>query len=91
MAGENTIQDAIDRGESIRVYCNVCQHNALLDLLALRDKFGPGFSILRKDLAPRLRCAACDPSSPRNVSLICTPGTREYGGNPYTKAKDGGR
>lgn len=77
-----SIQDCIDRGESIRASCNECRHHALLDLLALRDKFGPDFSVLRKDLALRLRCTVCNAKS---ISLTCTPGTREYGGNPYMK------
>ncbi len=87
MAGTYTIEQAIDRGESIRASCNVCRHHALLDLLAIRDKFGPGLSVLRKDLVPRLRCTGCNTKN--NASLTCTPGTREYGGNPYTKARDG--
>ncbi|MFA7604884.1 MAG: hypothetical protein WCY29_17960 [Novosphingobium sp.] len=86
MTGTSTIQGAIDRGESIRAYCNACHHHALLDLIALRDKYGPDFSMSRKNLAPRLRCTACKGT---NISLICTPGTPEYGGNPYTKAKGG--
>ena len=81
-----SIQDSIERGESIRVSCNACRHHALLDLLALRDKFGPDFSVLRKDLAPRLRCTACNA---KNISLTCTPGTPEYGGNPYIKKSSG--
>lgn len=81
-----TIQDAIDLGETIRANCNTCQHHAVLDLIALRSRLGPDHGALHRDLAPLLRCSACGGKS---ISLTMTPGSREYGGNPYTKAKGG--
>lgn len=81
-----TIQGAIDLGETIRAHCNTCQHHAVLDLIALRDRLGPDHGALHRDLAPLLRCSACGGKS---IALTMTPGSNEYGGNPYTKAKDG--
>jgi len=84
----NTIQGIIDRGETIRAYCHntSCHHNAVLDVLALRDRFGPDYRMRSDYLIPKLRCTKCGGKS---VGIICTPGTREYGGNPYEKAKGG--
>lgn len=76
-----TIADAIARGNRIWAYCiqSNCRHMAVLDLLALRDCLGPNHGALRADLVPKLRCAKC---GSRRVGII-TPGTKEYGGNPY--------
>lgn len=82
----STLQGAIDLGMGIRANCRDCGHNALLDLLALRDKLGPDHGALHKDLAPLLVCKEC---RGKNIGMTAIPGTREYGGNPYTKAKDG--
>lgn len=81
-----TIQGAIDLGETIRADCNECRHHAVLDLLALRDRLGPEHGALHRDLVPLLRCSAC---GGKNISLTMLPGSPEYGGNAYTKAKDG--
>jgi hypothetical protein len=59
---------------------------AVLDLPTLRDRLGPDHGALRADLVPKLRCAKC---GSRQVGIIITPGTKEYGGNPYREASDG--
>lgn len=82
----STLQGAIDMGQRTRATCNRCGHHSLLDLLALRDKLGPDHGALHKDLVPLLRCSKC---GGKNIGLTAIPGSREYGGNPYTKAKDG--
>ena len=41
---------------------------------------GADHGALRADLVPKLRCAQC---GSRRVGIIITPGTKEYGGNPY--------
>lgn len=82
----DTIQGAIDLRESIRATCNDCGHNAMLDLLALRAKLGPNHGALHKDLVPLLVCSEC---GGKRSSLTMIPGSIEYGGNPYTKAKRG--
>ena len=74
-----TIQDSIDRGETIRAYCHVhlCHHNAVVDMLALRDRLGPDHGAMHDDLTPKLRCTKC---GGRKVGLICTPNARQYSG-----------
>lgn len=84
----HTIQQRIDLGDTIHVYCHNshCHHNAALDLLALRDKLGPDHGAMRDDLVPKLRCSKC---GGKDVGIIISPGTKEYGGNPYQKARGG--
>jgi len=85
MAGR-TIQDVIDSGDTIRAYCHAyqCNHSAVLDMIALRDRFGPDHGAMHDDLVPKLRCIKC---GGKKVGIISTPGTKEYGGNPYLKSK----
>lgn len=85
MAGR-TIQDVIDSGDTIRAYCHahLCNHSAVLDMIALRDRFGPDHGAMHDDLVPKLRCLRC---GGKKVGIISTPGTKEYGGNPYLKSK----
>lgn len=80
-----TIGDAIARGDKIWGCCieSSCRHMAVLHLLALRDRLGPDHGALRADLVPKFRCAKC---GNRRVGIISTPGTKEYGGNPYAGA-----
>jgi len=79
-----TIQDVIDEGETITAYCHayLCNNKSVLDMLALRDRFGPDHGAMHDDLVPKLRCTKC---GGRKVGVICTPGSKEYGGNPYLK------
>lgn len=83
-----TIAEAIARGDRIWGYCieSSCRHMAVLDLLALRDRLGPDHGALRADLVPKLRCSKC---GSRQVGIFSTPGTKEYGGNPYREVSDG--
>jgi hypothetical protein len=84
--GNKTIQDVIESGETITAYCHasLCNHSAVLDMLALRDRFGPDHGAMHDDLVPLLKCAKC---GSKKVGIICTPGSKQYGGNPYLKAK----
>ena len=68
----------IDSGDTIRAYCHayLCHHNAVLDMVALRERFGPDHGAMHDDLVPKLRCVKC---GGRKVGIICTPGTKEYG------------
>lgn len=72
-----TIQDQIDNGATVRVYCHNqrCRHSAVLDLLKLRDKLGPDHGAMHDDLAWKLRCSKC---GGKKVGLIYAPGTNEY-------------
>lgn len=83
-----TVEEVIKRGETIRAYCHnsACHHNAVLDALAIRDRFGPDFEMTHDNLTPKLRCIRC---GGRDVGIIRTPGTKEYGGNPYLKSRGG--
>lgn len=83
-----TIADVIALGQTIYAYCYnpACRHITVLDMLALRDRLGPDHGALRADLVPKLRCTKC---GGRQVGIISIPGTKEYGGNPYLKTKDG--
>ncbi len=75
-------------GETIVAYCHtyLCNHKGTLDLLTLRDRFGPDHGAMHADLVPKLRCTKC---GGRKVRIVCTPGTKEYGGSPYRKARGG--
>lgn len=84
-----TIQNVIDSGEVIRAHCQnwECRHSAELDMLALREKFGGRAYFMASDVEPWLRCTKCHG---RKAGIICTPGNaKQYGGNPYLKAKGG--
>ncbi len=81
-----TIQDVIDSGDTVTFFCHtyLCFNKSIIDMLALRDRLGPDHGAMHDDLVPKLRCTKC---GKRSVGLTCTPGTKEYGGNPYLKAK----
>lgn len=77
----STIQSYIDRNHTITAYhdagqSNPCQHGAKLDLIALRDKLGPDYSIPDNHAAfvGMLRCAACGRRA--NMSIVISPPTR---------------
>lgn len=78
MKGE-TIQSFIDSGDRLTAWCHNsrCNHNAILDMHALRERLGPDHGAMHGDLVHKLRCAKC---GGKKVGLICTPGTKEYGG-----------
>ena len=65
----HTIQDRIDNGEWVSVWCHrpTCAHHADLDLLHLRDKLGPDHGAMHADLVPKLRCSVC---GSKNVGII---------------------
>ena len=77
----STIQSYIDTGHTITAYHSVgqpnpCQHGAKLDLIALRDKLGPDYSIPdnHASFVVMLRCAACGRRG--NMSIIVSPPRR---------------
>jgi len=88
MHDNSTIQGMIDGGYSTRAYCQnaKCGHYADLDWPALRDRLGPDHGSMHDDIVPLLVCSKC---GGKDIGLIMTPGTKEYGGNPYGRAKGG--
>lgn len=88
MSSNRTIQGMIDGGYKTRAYCHNprCGHHAEIDWLALRVKLGPDHGALHDDIVPKMVCSKCGGKA---IGLIVTPGTKEYGGNPYEKAKGG--
>lgn len=85
---KKTIQNVVDAGEAIRAHCHnwECRHSAELDMLALREKFGGQAYFMASDVEPWLRCTKC---GGRRAGIICTPSAKQYGPNPYAKAKGG--
>jgi hypothetical protein len=79
-----TFQSLIDGGMSVRAYCHDhrCNHNQVLDLEKLRDRFGPDAPAMHDDIAPKLRCARC---GGKKVGLIYTPAGKSTWDNPYLK------
>lgn len=57
----NTVQDLIEGGYTVTVYChNPRRHRcAILDLIEIRQRFGPDQSLLFDDIKPKLRCKQC--------------------------------
>lgn len=55
------LRDAIDKRDTIIAYCDAsyCHHHGILDLIALRDRFGPDHGAMARDLVPKLRCTKC--------------------------------
>ncbi len=82
MANGWTFQSLIDKQMTVRAYYHDyrCNHKAVLDLAALRDKLGPDAPAMHDDLVPKLRCAKC---GGKQIGLICTPPTRA--GNPFMR------
>lgn len=56
-----TIQDVLDSGDTIRVWCHhpPCGHHGTLDFVALREKLGPDHGAMHDDLVPKLKCSRC--------------------------------
>ena len=85
MAKGWTFQSLIDAKMTVMAQCHraPCNHNQVLDLVKLRDRFGPDAPAMADDLIPKLRCAKC---GGKKVGLIYTPDTTP---NAYGKAKGG--
>ena len=85
MANGWTFQSLIDARMTVMAHCHhgPCNHNQVLDLVKLRDRFGPDAPAMADDLIPKLRCAKC---GGKKVGLIYTPDTTS---NAYGKAKGG--
>lgn len=82
-----TIQEAIDRRETIWVHCHAshCWHHSKLDLIALRDRLGPDHGAMHDDLVPKLRCSKCRGPKGKNIGLSLIPDTKEYRAHPYAE------
>ena len=85
MAKGWTFQSLIDAKMQVTACCHhaPCNHHQVLDLVKLRDRFGPHAPAMADDLIPKLKCAKC---GSKRVGLIYTPDTTP---NAYGKAKDG--
>lgn len=83
-----TIQGVIDLGHRLTAWCQnpQCGHRADLDMLALRDRFGPDHGAMYNDLVPKLVCSKCGGTQ---VGLTVTTGEKQRGSNPYEQAKGG--
>ena len=85
-----TLQSLIDGDMNVTAYCqsSPCHHSRRLDLVSLRDRFGPDWPAMHDDLAPKMKCAKC---GGRHVGLIYSPAGNEkmVPKNPYKLARDG--
>lgn len=72
MSKGHTIQSLIDAGVILSAYCHrpACAHKSDLDLIKLRDKYGPDHGAMHDDLVPKLRCSEC---GSKKVGLIHHP------------------
>lgn len=74
-----TIQAAIDNRDTITAWCEAayCHHHSNLDLVALRERFGPAHGAMARDLVPKLRCTKCEAKGigrrGREVSISIQP------------------
>lgn len=75
MRANGTLQECIDNGYTITVWCPN-GHSTELDLVALRDRLGPDHSAMRDALLPRLRCTKCGAKA---NALISSPVTGPQG------------
>lgn len=85
MAGKGwTFQSLIDEKMTVTAHCHhaPCNHSQKLDLVKLRDRFGPDAPAMADDLTPKLKCAKCDG---KRVGLIYTP---DITPNAYRKATE---
>ena len=55
----NSIQDFIDDGTSVTIFCHSCNHRGELDLVKLRDRLGPDHGMLFDEIKDYLRCGNC--------------------------------
>lgn len=83
-----TWQSLIDGRMTLTAFCHdpACNHSQKLDLVKLRDRYGPDASAMEWDVRPKLKCARCQG---RRVGLSYTPDTSPAGwqGSSYRKAK----
>ncbi|CAN7578278.1 hypothetical protein [Mesorhizobium sp. LjNodule214] len=77
-----TFQSLIDAKTTVTAYCHYapCNNSKPLDLVKLRDRFGPDAPAMAEDLVRKLKCGRC---GGRKVGLIYTPDTSPTG---YRKA-----
>lgn len=86
----DTFQSLIDEKAKLRANCGnpTCMRSAELDLVALRDKYGPDGSAMHADIAHKLRCTKC--GDPRTFLTVHVDTAKPSGWvNPYIKAKGG--
>lgn len=67
----NTLAELIALRHTVTAVCAPCNHHEILDLQALREKYGPDMRLRR--IALRLRCTKC---GARDCGVIVTPVTR---------------
>jgi hypothetical protein len=55
-----TLQSLIDADMTVAAHCqrSACNHSQLLDLVQLRDRFGPDMPVMRDEPWPRLQCSS---------------------------------
>jgi hypothetical protein len=88
----STYQKLIDADMTVTAFCHnrACGHHRQLDLVKMRDKFGPDAPATRDDIVPKLRCSAC---GGREIGLVLSPRSNEKRQaqtpkpNRYEKAK----
>lgn len=61
MAARDSVQDYIDSGTVVAMYCHnpACGHHGTLDLIALRDKLGPDHGMNFDHIAANFHCSKC--------------------------------
>ena len=81
-----TFQRLIDEKMKLTACCHhaPCNHHQLLDLLKLRDRFGPDAPAMEWDIRPKLKCGKCGGKA---VGLIYSPDTTPR--SPYREATGG--
>ena len=57
----NSIQDFMDDGTSVTIFCHnsSCNHRGDIDLLKLCDRLGPDHGMLFDEIKGYLRCGKC--------------------------------
>lgn len=90
MATIDTIGALIDHGFRLSIHCEnqFCRHNALLDLVALAERFGRDFVTIGRPnpLTARMRCSKC---GGKDLGLILSPRTG-YENGPFSSGPDYG-
>ncbi|MFU0502989.1 hypothetical protein [Pseudaminobacter sp. NGMCC 1.201702] len=61
MTYKNCVQDFIDDGTAVTIWCHnpKCHHRGELDLLKLRDRIGPDHGMLFEEIKDYFRCSKC--------------------------------
>ena len=87
MADGWTYQTLIDRRMRVTASCGACHRHKVLDLMALRDRFGPDAPAMAGDIIPRLKCDRC--GARRSTLIYAPPDTNRITSltSPYAKAK----